>query len=218
MDGEKEIREWLNQADETELHEFLIRKAAALEGPFYRELRRSFKPQSDQEKLSQLKDDISQTFQENLTSPVTRDQDLNRIEIFLYDIVDDAVNFVAKKNLNLAIQEILLVFGEGFELLELEDVGGDMLFDDALRRLSTLSKAGSKSLSDKQKNDIVNAAIKASETEAMAGWPEYRSAIFDNVLLLVTDNTIGKVIKSAKSFDDQYAKDYYSIYKSMANI
>lgn len=151
---EKEVEEWLNQANEKDLNEFLIRRATPSGNTLYRELRRNFKPQSDQELLSQLKDDIDHTFQKNLANSITRDQDLDRIEDFLYGIVDDAVNFVAKKNLTLAMQQILLMFGEGFKLLELKDDDGNVLFDDALRKLSMLSQVGSKTLSDKQKDTI----------------------------------------------------------------
>ncbi|MFD1125407.1 hypothetical protein ACFQ22_08570 [Lentilactobacillus raoultii] len=212
-ENSKEIKQWLDRADKVDLYEFLVRVAIERDELFYRELQRNFKPQSTQEKLAQLKGDIDLAFEKNLSSAITYDEDYEHISDFLSGIVKDAVGIVAKKDLSLAIQEILLVF-EGFELIELKDDDGNVVFDDALTAISDLAQTSVKILSEEQKTVIVKTTIRISEAKAFNGWSDYRRALFDNIFMLVTDDTIKDVVKSENKFDKQYAKEYRQLYKN----
>lgn len=216
LENSEEIKQWLDQADKADLYEFLVRVAIDRDELFYRELQRSFKPQSTKAKLAQLKDDINLVFEKNLSGTITYDEDYERVSDFLSGIVKDAGRIVAKRDLALAIQEILLVF-KGFELIELKDDDGNVVFDDALKAISDLTQIGVKRLSEKQKAAIIKTTIKISGFKALKEWSDYRRALFDSIILLTTENTIKAIVKAISQFDKKYAHKYKHLYEINAN-
>lgn len=139
-----DIQKWLKNASPTDLNSFVTK--LALEYPnVYQQLRRRFGHLANDEKLVQLKADISDIVNENAWNAFIDDRSSIEIGDQLNSIIHEILAEVPNGNISTAIRELLIIISSITKLLNSLDDSSEAVgqsLDDALDALKKYPRLG----------------------------------------------------------------------------